>query len=503
MPPTLEKNPNAPENLYPGYLSSGSINSSVLSPVPTINYKTPNPTPVYPVGGLSTDVPSLQTTPAESEASSVISTLRKYTDASKGESAYRAEQEKAYGVDQNIKDLNDYSTQLKTLQNEAKIIPLQLENNSTGRGITGGGLQPHQNAALRENAIKALTTSSLLEATRGNLSTAITLADRATKQRFDPIREEIDAAQKNLQLILNSPEYTRQDKDRAFKQQALLDERKRSLDTQVEDQRTIHGLALQATQNGAPPAIVSEILATSNLADALNTAGTFAAKDTATSIQEYQFAKRNGYTGSFTQYQNEDANRKRLANSTSVDPGATAPLYSGLNSSTATAVRSQVTSFKSEPAVTNFGTVQEGYNFVQSISNDTKNPSDDQALIYALAKTLDPGSVVREGEYATAQKYSQSLIDSYGSSVKQAIKGTGFLTPDARKNIKQTIESKFNAAKRSYDQVRSTYVQGINDLTGRDDGSKFVREYTTTPTSSGTSGNTFSSPSGKTYTLPY
>ena len=461
------------------FTPSGSINSSMLAPTPSLNYQTPKPTPVYPVSSLSTDIPELAPTPTENKASALSDQLGGFINDMRGESAYRTDQESKLGVDQYIKDLNDYSTQLKTYQNEADAIPLQLQDDATGRGITGAGLKPIQDAALRRNAIKALTTSSLLEATRGNLSTALTLADRATKQKFDPIREEIDATQKNLDLILKSPAYSREDKNRAAQQQAALDARKRALDVQEKDTETIHGIALQAQQNGAPPAIVQAVLGTDDLATAITTAGDYAAKETATSIQEYQFAKRNGYSGSFTDYQNEDANRKRLANAVTVDPGQTAPLYAGLDSSTATAVRTQVTNFKSEPAVTNFGTVQEGYNFAKSLSDTTTNPSDDQALIYALAKALDPGSVVREGEYATAQKYSQSLVSSYGASVNQAINGTGFLTPSARANIKKTIETKFNAAKKSYDQVRSSYVSGINDLTGREDGEKFVREYTT------------------------
>lgn len=41
------------------------------------------------------------------------------------------------------------------------------------------------------------------------------------------------------------------------------------------------------------------------------------------SVQEYEYAKRNGYIGSFTQYQNEDANRKaRAAGSTATERAA-------------------------------------------------------------------------------------------------------------------------------------------------------------------------------------
>lgn len=160
--------------------------------------------------------------------------------------------------------------------------------------------------------------------------------------------------------------------------------------------------------------------------------------------------------------------------------GGNTMLYSGLPSPTATAVRGQVTAFKSEPLVTNFNTIQDGYNFVTSLPDTTTNPADDQALIYSLAKVLDPNSVVREGEYATAQKYSQSWLKSFGKSVSQAIAGTGFLSAEARKNIKDTIASRYAASKKSYDNVYNQYAQGINNLTGRTNGELFLKDYSTT-----------------------
>lgn len=152
-------------------------------------------------------------------------------------------------------------------------------------------------------------------------------------------------------------------------------------------------------------------------------------------------------------------------------------LYAGLSSPTATAVRGQVSAFKSEPTVTNFSTIQEGRNFAKSLPTTTKNPADDQALIYSLAKALDPGSVVREGEYATAQKYAQSWVNAFGKGISQAIAGTGFLSEAARKNIKDTIESKYLASEKSYNNTYNQYVNSINNLTGRNDGKNFVKSY--------------------------
>lgn len=169
--------------------------------------------------------------------------------------------------------------------------------------------------------------------------------------------------------------------------------------------------------------------------------------------------------------------------------GDNSPLYSGLNSATATAVRQQVSAFKAEPSVQNFVTIQEGRNFAKSLSDTTENPVDDQGLIYSLAKVLDPGSVVREGEYNTVQKYSQSWASAYGKGVTQAIAGTGFLSEKARKDIKKTIESRYVASEKTYDNVLNQYKEGINSLIGRDGGDKFLRDYKTSQGSGESSDN--------------
>ncbi len=155
--------------------------------------------------------------------------------------------------------------------------------------------------------------------------------------------------------------------------------------------------------------------------------------------------------------------------------------------------------YASDNTIQNYSTVQDGYNFAKSLSADTKNPADDQALIYSLAKALDPGSVVREGEYATAQKYSQSWVAAYGTGISQALLGTGFLSKTARENIKKTIEEKYNSQKLSYDQTRGSYIQGINALTGRSDGEKFLTEFTTPNNAPGATGSKVLSKDGQSF----
>lgn len=140
-------------------------------------------------------------------------------------------------------------------------------------------------------------------------------------------------------------------------------------------------------------------------------------------------------------------------------------------------------SFDNEQQVKNFQMIQSARNSVQAISNETKNPSDDQNLIYAFAKVMDPGSVVREGEYATVQKYAQKWTDQFGSNVNQVVNGTGFLTPGARENLKKTIEGKYNVEKELYTNVRNQYAQKIDSLAGKNIGNELLQDYAYNPSS--------------------
>ena len=69
--------------------------------------------------------------------------------------------EEEAGVPEFQKQLTDVSSQLIALQQEAKAIPLQTQEEALGRGITAGGLQPITTSRLRRNAIKALGLSAI------------------------------------------------------------------------------------------------------------------------------------------------------------------------------------------------------------------------------------------------------------------------------------------------------------------------------------------------------
>jgi hypothetical protein len=137
---------------------------------------------------------------------------------------------------------------------------------------------------------------------------------------------------------------------------------------------------------------------------------------------------------------------------------------------------STIRAYDALPIVKKTQTMAEAVSFADSLSPNTTNPADDQALIYAFAKAMDPDSVVREGEYATVQKYAQSWAESFGFNAARVFSNTSFLTPQARSNMKRTIRARYQAARAQYDNVTSSYATKIDRITGQ---SGTGREYLT------------------------
>jgi len=80
-----------------------------------------------------------------------------------------------------------------------------------------------------------------------------------------------------------------------------------------------------------------------------------------------------------------------------------------------------------------FEVVKQGYNNILTFY-DNPGSTSDYALAVAFAKVLDPGSVAREGEVAAVQN-AGAKVPALGQALKNAIDGTGSLTPKVRQEI--------------------------------------------------------------------
>lgn len=147
-------------------------------------------------------------------------------------------------------------------------------------------------------------------------------------------------------------------------------------------------------------------------------------------------------------------------------------------------VISQANNFGSSDIVKRYNAVADGINLINGIPTNTTNPADHQTIVYAFAKSLDPDSVVREGEYATIKKYAQSLLDKFGKEISNAISGTGFLSQNAISNIKSTMNNNFNSRKPAYESLYEQQKNIINSIAGFDVADEIMVDYSKSTTNS-------------------
>ena len=311
------------------------------------------------------------------------------------------------GVPESQQRLNELQKQLAGIAAEQQVQQLQ-----TGKeAISAGAIQGRNIAAEREYAIRAIPLQAQIAAEQGNLTLAQDRLNTVFQLKSKDIENQYNYQTK---LIDSVYEFATKKEQQALDAKKLQEER--AYNERKDRLTTINNLAQSYPDAGISP------------------------EDT------------------FEQAQ------KKVTNSPSFKKEQQTAATGGLSAAAINStVNSIASAFDNEPIVKNFNVIAEGKAFVDSLPTKTVNPADDQALIYALAKALDPNSVVREGEYATAQKYSQSWIKAYGSGVKQAVAGTGFLSETARKNIKDTINSRYQASLKNYNNVRNEYQRQIDD----------------------------------------
>jgi len=460
----------------PSYVPPTTINSSSL-----VANRTPLTIPTPPMGTSNADLNALLATTASQTKADALAeqtrlaqeTAKTEADTSKkglydtflqkiGIQQTKGAVQQEFGVADKTQKVTDLTTQLDALD-KAQLDEIRSLDQQPG--TLAQKQQRISDISYKYNQRKA-DIAILQSAANRDLATASALAEAKINTQLEPLNTKIEFMSMFYQDNKDQLSKAEQNQFNVALQDAQAERTQKATEL-----KTLSDTKLEILKNiyaYAPPEVANQLAKNVQMAGSveqvISAGGQYGGDVLDRKIKEAQLAKT----------QAEAVKAKR-----DLEPGtgSDAPLYNGLTSTTATAVRSIVSGFKSEPQLTNFATIQDGYNFTQMISNDTKNPADDQALVYALAKALDPGSVVREGEYATAQKYAQSWVKAYGKSVTQAVAGTGFLSKEARENIKKVIETKYTSSKKSYDNLYGQYAKQINNLTGRDDGTKFLRDY--------------------------
>lgn len=318
-------------------------------------------------------------------------------------------QQESGGVLDSQNKIRQFNVQDEALQRQGiKFAEDTLTKNPQGVwGTAGQQLIDQNNRALTSQradiAIQKLTA-------QGDLEGATNLVKLKLDAQFSPIKERMDFIEKSL--TINGNDMSESQKSQATKELYQLKE-------QEGEKKVFDKMAAEAQQNGATK---------------------------------------------------EEVNNASLLYSNGDKTGANAVLakYGSSGSLTPAQINSTVSSiagaFDNEPIVKGYNIISEGAAFANSIAKKA-NPtsSDDQGLVYAFAKAMDPNSAVKEGEYITVQKYNQSLIQQGWASAKRIVANEAFLTVEARNNMTATINSRFEASKIAYKNTSEQYQRQIDD----------------------------------------
>ncbi|MFZ2151695.1 MAG: hypothetical protein WAV09_01150 [Minisyncoccia bacterium] len=125
-----------------------------------------------------------------------------------------------------------------------------------------------------------------------------------------------------------------------------------------------------------------------------------------------------------------------------------------------TTVNSIAGALDNEPIVKEYNTIKRNIDTYNSLGTSA---TDDIQRVYTFAKVADPNSAVKEGEYASIEKYSQALLQRVGLKVNRVFTATGILTPEARTAMGNTLMSSLRASEAAYKNVSSEYQRQIDD----------------------------------------
>jgi len=139
-------------------------------------------------------------------------------------------------------------------------------------------------------------------------------------------------------------------------------------------------------------------------------------------------------------------------------------VLSGVDKFVARQVLSDLDSFNKTEDSKAYFAAQRANALIQGVDPNSSSSPQQQGIISDFAKSLDPISVVREGEYALAAKYSQSAISKAKGEISQFVKGEGMLSPQAIQILQEASAARMNSlAQRRQDQVAEfeNYVQSL------------------------------------------
>lgn len=118
--------------------------------------------------------------------------------------------------------------------------------------------------------------------------------------------------------------------------------------------------------------------------------------------------------------------------------------------------------FNARQEIKDFKEVRTSFMQIRSVATNPKaTPQDDIALVFSFMKMLDPGSVVREGEFALAGR-AAGLPGRIVLAMQRVDNGAG-LTPEQRREMLMTANRVYQPREAAYNRIAEEYQSYARD----------------------------------------
>lgn len=158
--------------------------------------------------------------------------------------------------------------------------------------------------------------------------------------------------------------------------------------------------------------------------------------------------------------------------------GDVAAQYRNLPDSVKNDVQNYVNKFDSLQLVKDYLSVQNKQDSVNKIIELGVGGPGDLSLVYEFMKALDPSSVVRESEYASAADSGNIFLGALAKFNGMMKESGGILPENVKDSFRDIVNTKYDVYKKQYDNVYKEYVSKIDNITGiQGTGNMFITNY--------------------------
>ena len=334
-----------------------------------------------------------------------------------------------------------------------------------GQGNLKGTTQSQVNNINRESYSKQADMAIQQLAAQGMFNIASALADRKANAMFEQEQNQIDAAK--ITYEDNKDLYNKAEQ-REF--ETALTDRTNRVQAEKEQMQAVQNLALQAQLDGAPQAIVSEMMKSKTLADASALGGQFVG---ALDREQQRASIAQSYASIRSSNASADLNEAELVAYNNAQKDAESGILTGEQVGTAQTINKD---FEDEPITKQYNDALSKFIVLEDTLANGIDGIQDLQLVYDFMKAVDPTSVVRETEFATAAETGNIFQGTFAKFNKSFGTG-GFLPEEVKNDFIRASRQSFSAKETQYMNLKREKANQINQRLGINNGADYLTNY--------------------------